>query len=253
MLATFTLRALLFQIALAQNDTASTQKIDLVRAKRLFDTGCAGCHGPEGRGGKGPSLAVSKLPRASTDGELVQTILQGIPGTEMPASWYLGGDVTLVAAYVRQLGAHATPPKIEGDIAKGSALFSGKGGCTACHTIGPSGHAYGPDLSDIGARRTAASLGESLTDPNAEIAEEFLKIQAVTRQGAQVTGIRLNEDSFTIQILEPSGRVDSFRKSELSSIDKRTGESPMPSYKRVFSESELQDLVAYLSSLRGEQ
>jgi putative heme-binding domain-containing protein len=246
------LTTLLVAALLAQNGSAAAQP-DMARAKRLFDTGCAGCHGPEGVGGKGPSLAVPKLRHAKTDGEIVQLILTGIPGTEMPPSWYLGGEVALVAAYVRQLGANATPPKVEGDVAKGKALFEGKGGCANCHTIGAAGHAYGPDLSDIGARRTAASLRESLTNPSAEIAPEYMQVHVVTRQGEQVTGIRINEDSFTIQILEPSGRFQSFRKADLSTLEKRADQSPMPSYQRVFSDAELQDLIAYLSSLRGEQ
>src|SRR5277367_3816828 len=98
-------------------DAKAPPKIDFVRAKRVFETSCAGCHGPEGRGGKGPSLAVPKLRRAATDEDLGLIILNGIPGTEMPPSWYLGGEgVTLAAAYVRMLGAIASPPKIVGDL-----------------------------------------------------------------------------------------------------------------------------------------
>jgi cytochrome c oxidase cbb3-type subunit III len=233
---------------------AAPPRIDFARAKRVFDTSCAGCHGPEGRGGKGPSLAVPKLRHARTDEELGQTILFGLPGTEMPPSWYLGVDgVTLAAAYVRMLGANATPPHVAGDVVKGQGLFRGKGGCASCHTIGAEGHAYGPDLSDIGARRSAAGLRESLTEPNAAAGEGFVPVRAVTRQGEKVSGVRLNEDNFTIQILEPSGAVHSFRKSALSELQESPNESKMPSYKTIFSESELQDLVAYLSSLRGEQ
>ena len=92
-----------------------------------------------------------------------------------------------------------------------------------------------------------------MEEPNAEVAENFLLVSVATRQGANTTGIRLNEDTFTIQILEPSGQVRSFRKASLTKLDKRTGESPMPSYKTMFSDTEMQNMVAYLSSLRGEQ
>jgi len=115
------------------------------------------------------------------------------------------------------------------------------------------GHAYGPELSDIGDRRTEDSLRQSLEEPSAEVAENFLLVHVTTRQGAKVTGIRVNEDTFTVQIREPSGKIASFRKADLAKLDKRPGESPMPSYKTVFSAAELQDLIAYLSSLRGEQ
>ena len=245
---------LLMFLAQVNRADAAQPGIDLARAKRVFDTSCAGCHGPEGRGGKGPRLAVPRLRHARTDEELGQVILLGIPGTEMPPSWYLGVEgVTLAAAYVRVLGANATPPQVAGDIVKGQLLFRGKGACAGCHTIGAEGHAYGPDLSDIGARRSAARLREALISPDAEAVEGFVPVRAVSRQGEKVSGIRLNEDNFTIQILEASGRFHSFRKSALSELEESPTESAMPGYKTVFSESELQDLVAYLSSLRGEQ
>jgi cytochrome c oxidase cbb3-type subunit 3 len=221
--------------------------IDWAKAKRVFDANCAGCHGPEGVGGKGPALAVPKLPRARTNEELAGIIANGIPGTLMPPSWHLGfTGITLATVYVRKLGATATPPKVDGDTAHGQAIFTTKG-CTGCHATG-----YGPDLSSIGARRTAASLRESITDPAAEVSEEYLLVIAVTREGKKVQGLRANEDTFTIQIVEPSGKFVSFRKDALAKLDKRAGESPMPSYKAL-SETELRDLVAYLSSLRGDQ
>jgi cytochrome c oxidase cbb3-type subunit III len=245
---------LLLFLSQANPAAAGPSGIDFARAKRVFDTNCAGCHGPEGRGGKGPSLAVPKLRRARTDEELGQIILFGLPGTEMPPSWHLGVEgVTLAAAYVRMLGANATPPQVAGDVVKGKGLFRGKGGCVGCHTIGAEGHAFGPDLSDIGARRSAAGLRATLLDPAAAASGGFVPVRAVTRQGEKVSGIRVNEDNFTIQILEPSGTVHSLRKSALAELQESAAESKMPSYKTIFSESELQDLVAYLSSLRGEQ
>jgi putative heme-binding domain-containing protein len=239
---------------LAQANTPSPPKIDFARAKRVFDNSCAGCHGPEGVGGKGPRLAVPKLRRARTNEELAQIITRGIPGTEMPPSWYLGVDgVTLAVAYVRMLGVTATQPKAVGDVAKGGELFRGKGGCTSCHTVGSQGHAYGPDLSDIGSRRGAESMRQALMEPSAVVGDGFIPVHATTRQGEKVSGVRVNEDTFTIQILEPSGRFQSYRKSALSSLEERPTESAMPSFKTAFSDRELQDLIAYLSSLRGEQ
>ena len=142
---------LLLSFLTAQSSPPAAPKIDWAKAKRVYDANCAGCHGPEGVGGKGPALAVSKLPRARTNEQLAGIIAGGIPGTVMPPSWHLGEEgVTLAVAYVRKLGASATPPTMEGDVAKGQAILMNKG-CTGCHTNG-----YGPDLSGIGARRTAA-------------------------------------------------------------------------------------------------
>jgi cytochrome c oxidase cbb3-type subunit 3 len=252
--AMLSLLPVLMFLSQANPAAAAPPRIDLVRAKHVFDISCAGCHGPEGRGGKGPSLAVAKLRHAGTDEELGQIILFGLPGTEMPPSWYLGVEgVTLAAAYVRTLGANATPPQVAGDVGKGKQLFRGKGACAGCHTIGAEGNAFGPDLSDIGARRSAAGLRESLIHPDAEVAEGFVPVDAVTERGEKVSGIRLNEDNFTIQILDASGRFHSFRRAALSQLKEHFTESVMPSYEKIFSEAELLDLVAYLSSLRGEQ
>ena len=239
---------------LAQAQSPSPPKIDMARAKRVFENNCAGCHGPGGEGGRGPNLTLPKLHHAANDMDLAGVIAGGIPGTEMPPSWHLGDEgVMQVIAYLHVLRTNAVPPSVAGNAANGKAVFESKGGCTGCHTLFGQGRAYGPDLSDIGARRTSASLRQSLEEPNAEVAENFLLVRVATRKGANTTGIRLNEDTFTIQILEPSGQVRSFRKASLTKLDKRTGESPMPSYKTMFSDTEMQNMVAYLSSLRGEQ
>ena len=241
--------ALLILLLTTQPVQAQTPPPDWTRAKSIYDTNCAACHGPEGTGGKGPALAVPKLPRAPTDDQLAAIIGNGIPGTVMPPSWHLGPDgIMLATAYVRKLSANSTQPAVEGDTAKGQALFESKGRCGNCHNFG-----YGPNLSSIGARRTAASLLQSIVDPAAEVSEDFLLTRLQTRDGKTIQGIRVNEDSFTIQIVAPSGQFSSFRKDALAKLERRSGETTMPSYKTAFSADELKDLVAYLSSLRGEQ
>src|SRR5258706_13627440 len=115
---------LLLSILAAQSNPAAAPKIDWAKAKRVYDANCAGCHGPEGVGGKGPALAVPKLPRARTNEQLAGIIVGGIPGTVMPPSWQLGEEgVMLTIADVRKLGASATPPTVEGDAAEGRGLF----------------------------------------------------------------------------------------------------------------------------------
>src|SRR5258705_876855 len=100
---------LLLSSLTAQSSPTAAPAIDWAKAKRVFDANCAGCHGPEGVGGKGPALAVAKLSRARTDEQLAGVIVDGIPGTVMPPSWHLGMEcVTLAVAYVRKLGAGAT-------------------------------------------------------------------------------------------------------------------------------------------------
>jgi len=145
------------------------------------------------------------------------------------------------------------PEKATGDVANGQKLYAGKGGCAACHTISGRGGAIGPDLSDIGARRSLAYLRESLVNPEAAVPDGFLEVRLVTKNGRRFTGVRLNEDAFSIQIRDLSGDFRSFFKTELAELNKQPGKSPMPSYTKVFTGSDLDDVVAYLDSLRGLQ
>jgi len=139
---------------------------------------------------------------------------------------------------------------VPGNPTLGSQIYDGKGNCASCHSIKGAGGVSGPDLTDIGVRRSAAYLRESLVDPQAALPERYLLVTVSTKSGETVTGARVNEDSFSIQILDGSGRSHSFWKQDLAQIDKQRGKSLMPSYKERFSEEQLTDLVAYLASLK---
>jgi len=229
----------------------------------LFRTHCAPCHGPQGNGGRGSNLAVRNLPRAPDDAALSAIIALGIPGTQMPGTRMTGDENRQLVAYVRALGRTPAMPA-PGDRANGERLFWSKGKCGQCHTIGPRGGRMGPDLTEIGTRRSPAHLRTSLLDPEAEVPDtfavyrrvistpdNFLQVRAVTQDGRQITGVRVDEDAFTIQIRDYSDRLYSFAKDELRELHKDWGKSPMPSVHGVLSDSELQDLIAYLSGLQG--
>jgi cytochrome c oxidase cbb3-type subunit 3 len=68
-----------------------------------------------------------------------------------------------------------------------------------------------------------------------------------------VRGIRINEDTFTLQLRDADNRLYSFRKQDLKELNRESGGSLMPSYQTVFSPTEIDDLIAYLASLRGER
>jgi len=217
----------------------------------LFEAHCALCHGETGAGGRGPNLIRPTLPHAPDDEQLAHVIRRGIPGSEMPGFWQLADrEVLLVTAYVRSLG-RVEPVQLPGDAARGRALYQ-KSGCMACHIGHGEGSGVGPELSDIGARRNAAYLRESLLQPNAAVPPEFLVVSVATSGGKTIRGVRLNEDSFTIQLRDPAGRFYSFRKADLASLKKEPGVSLMPSYESRLSAAQLDDLIAYLASLRGE-
>ncbi len=236
---------------------------DLEEGKRLFLSNCAPCHGPNGDGGKGSDLTRPHLSRASDDQAFFSIIRRGIPGTEMPNTRHLlDRDIWQVIAYVRTL--ERSSPPVHGDPVRGAELYRSKGKCGQCHMIAGEGGRLGPELTDIGERRSPGYLRTAITDPERAIPENFflyrfvtllpdnfLQVRVVTKNGRRITGIRLNEDPFSIQIRDFSDRIYSFWKSELTELHKDWGKSPMPSYRGVFTPAEMDDLIAYLGSLRG--
>jgi putative heme-binding domain-containing protein len=223
---------------------------DLAAGRKIFESQCALCHGQTGTGGRGPALNRPKLQKAPDDEALRKVISGGIP-PEMPGAWQLHErEVAGVAAYVRSLGA-VPPEKLPGDPLRGAAVYDRKG-CSGCHMNAGTGQGIGPELSDIGARRNAAWLRQTLLKPAGSLPEGFLYIAAVTSSGETVRGIRVNEDSFTIQLKDAQGRFHSFRKAELKELRRLKQESPMPSFEGALSAAELDDIVAYLAGLRGK-
>jgi putative heme-binding domain-containing protein len=227
-------------------------KTDLARGEKLFQGHCALCHGTTGDGGRGPMLAQPKLKRAPDDAALVKVIEEGIRGTEMPGAWQMNErEIRQVASYVRSLGRIAVKA-VPGDVSNGRQIYDGKGGCASCHLIKGKGGLMGPDLSIVGLRRSASYLREEIVNPEAHVPDYFLQVRVVPNEGATITGMRLGEDSFTLQLRDYSGVLHSYWKRDLKEILKDRGKSPMPSYKDKLNDTELTDLVAYLASLREE-
>ena len=225
-------------------------RADLLQGQKLFTVHCARCHGAKGEGSRGPALNRPKLPRAADDAALLDIIDNGIRGTEMPGAGAMDErEEKLVAAYVRSLGRIPARP-VPGDPAHGAEIYRGKGNCAGCHSISGEGGVAGPDLSTIGNSRSAVHLRESLVDPQAAVPEGYLLVTVVTKSGNRVTGARVIEDSFSIQVRDSAGRSHSFWKSDVENIERQRGKSPMPSYKGTLSEAELTDVVAYLASLK---
>jgi cytochrome c oxidase cbb3-type subunit III len=218
--------------------------------KKIFESQCALCHGQNGGGGRGPSLNRPKLIHAPDDEALRGVISNGIR-PEMPGAWQLNEhEVANVAAYVRTLSA-VPPEHLPGDAAHGATVYAARG-CASCHMIAGNGEGIGPELTAIGARRNGEYLRQTLLHPAQSPPEGFEYVAAVTSEGANIRGIAVNEDSFTIQLKDLQGKFYSLRKSSLKELRRLKQESPMPSYERLLNAAELDDLVAYLASLRGK-
>jgi putative heme-binding domain-containing protein len=191
---------------------------------------------------------------------------RGIPGTEMPAlPEEVVPDEALRRLAVYVLGLGASGKEAIAEVAPGgAALFRGKGKCLACHRVNGEGGASGPDLSDIGRIRQPEWLRQAVLEPEKALYDSFggyrwtinlpdnyLLVEVTTHGGERISGSRLNEDPFSIQIRDGEGRIRSFLKDELTEVRKQWGRTPMPSYRAVFSANELDELIQYLVSLRG--
>ncbi len=223
---------------------------DIPTGKKIFESQCALCHGQTGTGGRGPSLNRPKLAKAPDDEALRQVISNGID-PEMPGAWQLNvREVHSLAAYVRSLGT-IRPEVLPGDAVHGERVYQDKG-CAGCHVVAGKGEGYGPELSDIGTRRNGTHLRQVILRPTSLLPEGFLYVAVVTRSGTTVRGIRVNEDSFNVQIKDARGEFHSFVKSDLKELRRLSNETPMPSYEGSLSGGDLDDLVAYLASLKGK-
>jgi mono/diheme cytochrome c family protein len=75
-------------------------------------------------------------------------------------------------------------------------------------------------------------------------------VRLVTQKGQTIRGRRLNEDTYSVQLINEQGRLQTFLKADLREYE-IVQVSPMPSYSKTLTPDEIADLVAYLLSLRG--
>ena len=218
----------------------------------LFQTHCSYCHGARGEGGRGADLTTGQYRHGGADANLFTTVRNGIPGTEMPPVRATDDEVWKMIAFVKRLGTAGLREKATGDPMAGKAVYEGKGGCTVCHSIGREGGSLGPDLSDVGRRRDLKYLEESIVTPEADVPIRYRAIQVVTKSGQTVVGIRLNEDDLSVQLRDEKDNLRSFLKDNLREI-RHDKPSLMPAYGSTLSRKEIEDVVAYLSGLRGAQ
>lgn len=225
---------------------------DAAESGRLtFRILCAPCHGIHANGGRGPDLTLGTYSAGDQDADLFRVISRGVPGTEMAA--YAGrvsdDEIRQLVAYIRSVGHAQTA--IKGNVATGEQIFWNKGGCGQCHRVGTKGSSLGPDLTRVGRQRSIAYLTVSLLKPDADVTPGYATITVVTRDGKKIVGVERNFDNFSAQFVDLSGKYYSFLREDVTSMT-REPRSLMPStYGRMLSESEVNDLVAYLNSLRG--
>ncbi len=238
-------------LVLCTSTAWSQTETDLEDGKATFRSNCAFCHGLTGGGGRGPALSLGRFLHGSTDDDIKGVISNGVPGTTMPSFDFEKDELEHLVAYVRSLSvssSHRVAP-VAGDPLRGRQVYE-RSGCAGCHRIGTEGSVFGPELTRIGAGRSAEYIRESILNPTADIPEDYTGVTVVTKDGKRVTGVRINEDTFTVQLRDASQNFRMFQKDEVQQVIPEM-KSLMPAYDSLTSE-DLQNLLAYLDTLRGD-
>ncbi len=233
---------------ISQDHTYTT--VDIQTGSRLYAGQCAQCHGANGDTVSGINLRRGQFRRPMSDDDLRRTITTGVPGAGMPPFTLQGAELDGLVAFIRagfDVGGAAARV---GDAARGRTLFEGKGRCGSCHRVNGKGPRLAPDLSDIGSIRSPAQFERSLTEPSDQMMPINRPVRIVTRDGRTIRGRRLNEDTYTVQVIDQDERLVSVDKADIKQFEV-SKTSPMPRAD-VLSSDELADVIGYLVSLRGE-
>ena len=204
-------------VAASAQDHVEHDPADIEYGLAVYLEQCASCHGETGDATAGVDLRNGPLRRAATDRELIGVIRNGIPGTGMLAFELDAAEMAGIVAYLRNMTWEADAVTL-GDAARGRALFEGRGACLDCHRVGGRGPRAATDLTSVGAERAASALRRSLLDPTGTMRPIDRPVELVTADGERVAGRRLNEDTYTVQILDGDARLRSFDKAGLREL-----------------------------------
>lgn len=233
----------------ARQHAGSYTQADAEAGARLYGAQCSACHGADGTLVAGIDLRRGQFKLGSTDEDLVRTITRGVPGTAMPGNSFTAAELFSLVAYLRSMREFGARAVALGDPGSGQRLFEANG-CQACHRIDGKGSRFAADLSDIGAVRSGEALLQALTDTSSPVAPGRRFVRAVTRDGRVITGRRLNEDTYTVQLLDDEERLVSLSKGALREY-RVTKHVEKPTGKDRLSPGDRADLVAYLLGLTG--
>ena len=215
----------------------------------LFRARCADCHGMDAHGVRGPDI-TQVWASGRTDEGLFTTIKNGIAGTEMPAQPRLFDHETWqILAYLRTLAASSRPDPQRGNAENGQKIYQAN--CVSCHRVNSVGGRLGPDLSRIGAARSREVLELRIRGGVEGFLPGFEPVTLTPNTGTAVIGVKKNEDLCSVQIMDSRERIQGYDKSSLRELQNNP-RSAMPAFgSNRISESDLDDLIRYLQTLRG--
>jgi cytochrome c oxidase cbb3-type subunit III len=254
-------------VVAVQDDAKKSPATDqeaIQRGRTLFDASCSGCHGADGHGGsRGPSLEAGRFRHGNSDAALFRTITKGLID-DMPPFRLRNEEVLDIISFLRVIRGETQredPLKIE----DGRNIFFGRGNCFRCHMLNGQGGRLGPDLSNTDSPMTTDYLAQSIRDPSASLPvdrsatveigaarlKKYAKVTLIDRNGKRVTGVRLNEDSFSVQLMDQQEEIHLALKRNLKEVVYHH-ESMMPAYdERMLSNADLDNLIVFLGSLKS--
>ena len=223
---------------------------DIQYGAQIFASQCTACHGENGDLIPGVNFRAGQFKRVISDNDLRLTITTGVPGTAMQPFNFGASELTGIVSYLRNMSSFDTGNLLLGNKERGQKLFQGDGNCATCHAVNGKGPRVAPDLGDIGTIRTADIVHRTLLDPQGAMLPVSRYVHVVTRDGKVINGRRMNEDTYSVQLIDEQERMLSLMKADLReyAVVKTTS---MPSYKDKLSAQQLADLEAYLLSLKG--
>jgi PQQ-dependent dehydrogenase (methanol/ethanol family) len=219
------------------------------RGEEVFASKCAACHGADARGGEyGPALVDNSELHGKPVSWFRNLIQHGVPSAGMPAFNLSTAELDAVATLVHSFNVPATENEVPGDRAAGEQYFFAEGKCGSCHMVRGRGALAGPDLSNLANEMTSAQIRESLLQPSAHIAPGYGLVTVGLRNGETFRGFARSQTNFEITLQEMTGKFHSLSNDEISTITEEK-QSAMPVVDAA--PAELQNLIAYLSSLDG--
>jgi len=216
----------------------------------LFRIRCADCHGMDAKGVRGPDLTQIWASGRTDDG-LFRTLRTGVPGTEMPAIDIRTPDdeVWKLLAYLRTLASPAPSEQVAGNAQNGERVF--RVNCASCHRVNGRGGRLGPDLSRIGVSRARPVLVRRIRGAMEDFLAGYEPITVTTKNGQTIQGVRKNGDLFSVQVMDSRERIQGYLRSDVREVaDGKQSAMPVFGPERL-SENDLNDLLSYLSTLRG--
>ncbi len=243
----------------AGNSFTSAEDVDA--GAQIYRTQCANCHAVNGTGALGPDLTGVQFRHSSESSALFRVISLGVPGSPMVASRLSNKQIWQLIAFIRKRSEESSQQILPGSPVEGKRLFRGRGQCLSCHIINGEGGRLGPDLSDIGWRRSSRYLRDFVSRPNAQMGSNrqifvdlyrrYWPITVIDRAGTVIEGVVLSEDTYSLQLMDRTEHLHSILKRDVREIQ-RAEHSAMPAYEERLASDELDHLIAYLCTLRRE-